>query len=211
MRCQEYRRKLENMKTLKGRIAIVGGASRGAGRGIALALGDAGATVYIAARTTRSGPKPSHGAPGTVEDTAEQVTARGGVGIAAATDLSNEEQVAALFARVEKEQGRLDLLANSAWAGDVMGEWSRRFWNLSPHLFRETMETVATYWWSSVYAARTMARQKHGLIVHVTDNLWDDPHADRAQILYDTGHEALNRLIAAMSRDARKGDSAWWE
>jgi NAD(P)-dependent dehydrogenase (short-subunit alcohol dehydrogenase family) len=204
MRCQEYRRILAIMQTLKGRIAIVGGASRGAGRGIALALGDAGATVYIAARTTRAGPKPSHGAAGTVEDTAEAVTARGGVGIPAPTDLSNEDQVAALFQRVEKEQGGLDLLANSAWAGDVMAEWSRRFWNLSPNLYRETIETVGTYWQSSVYAARIMARQKRGLIVHVTDNSYEDPHAERGQILHDMGHEALNRLIAAMSRDAKK-------
>src|SRR5437016_8632264 len=79
-RCQELRRRVENMKTLHGKIAIVGGASRGAGRGIALALGDAGATVYVAARTTRESPKPSHGVPGTVEDTAEEVTRRGGVG-----------------------------------------------------------------------------------------------------------------------------------
>src|SRR5262249_5945283 len=119
------------MKTLQGKVAIVGGASRGAGRGIALALGDAGATVYIAARTKRDGPKPADGAPGTVEDTAEQVTARGGTGIAAATDLSDERQVAALFERVEREQGRLDLLANSAWAGNFINEWSRKYWDLS--------------------------------------------------------------------------------
>ena len=199
---------LETMKSLKGNVAIVGGASRGAGRGIALALGDAGATVYIAARTTRGGPKPPHGAPGTVEDTAEQVTARGGVGIAAPTDLSDERQVAALFERVEKERGRLDLLTNSAWAADFMSEWSRRFWDLSPSLFRETMETIATYWWTSVYAARIMARQKSGLIVYLTDNLYEDPHASREQVLHDMGHEALNRLIARMAPDAKKGDFA---
>jgi NAD(P)-dependent dehydrogenase (short-subunit alcohol dehydrogenase family) len=189
------------MKSLKGRIAIVGGASRGAGRGIALALGDAGATVYVAARTTREGPKE---VPGTVEDTAEEVTRRGGVGIAAAADLNDQAQVAALFARVEKERGRLDLLVNSAWDGNVMPEWSRRYWNLSDHLFLETHASVATYWWTSVHAARIMARQKSGLIVHVTDNSYEDPHALRGQILYDMGHEALNRLIACMSRDAKK-------
>jgi NAD(P)-dependent dehydrogenase (short-subunit alcohol dehydrogenase family) len=208
MRCHDWRRTLEAMKTLQGKIAVVGGASRGAGRGIALALGEAGATVYVAARTTRGGPKPSDGAPGTVEDTAEQVTARGGVGMAAAADLSDEAQVAALFGRVEREQGRLDLLANSAWAGNIMSQWGRRFWNLTPGLFAEALDTLATYCWTSIYAARLMARQKHGLIVHVTDNFFPDPHADRGQILWDFAHEGLNRLIAAMARDAGKAKFA---
>src|ERR1043165_6533241 len=91
------------MKHLEGKIAIIAGGSRGAGRGIALALGEAGATVYVAARTSRSGPPNS--VPGTVEDTAEEVTARGGVGVAVRADLSKEDEVAALFARVENEQG----------------------------------------------------------------------------------------------------------
>jgi NAD(P)-dependent dehydrogenase (short-subunit alcohol dehydrogenase family) len=192
------------MKTLEGRIAIVGGASRGAGRGIALALGDAGTTVYVAARTRRGGPRPSDGAPGTVEDTAEEVTRRGGIGIAAPADLSDEAQVAALFERV----GRIDLVVNSAWAGNVVDSWHKRFWNLDSDLYRDTARSVDSYWWMSVYAARVMARQKHGLIVHVTDNLYPDPHADREQVLYDLGHEALNRLITCMSRDAQKGGFA---
>jgi NAD(P)-dependent dehydrogenase (short-subunit alcohol dehydrogenase family) len=196
------------MKTLHGKIAVVGGASRGAGRGIALALGDKGATVYVAARTSREGPKPADGAAGTVEDTAEQVTQRGGIGIAAATDLSDERQVAALFGRVEREQGRLDVLANSAWAGNVVDSWHKRFWDLESGLWRETAGSVDACWWTSVHAARIMRRQKHGLIVHVTDNPYPDPHADRGQVLYDVGHEALNRLIACMSRDAKKAGFA---
>src|SRR5689334_10260407 len=122
------------MKTLCERIAIVGGASRGAGRGIALALGDAGATVYVAARTCRDGSKPSDGAPGTVEDTADEVTRRGGIGIPAAADLSDERQVAELFERVRREQGRLDLLVNSAWAGNLVDSWNKRFWDLDSGL-----------------------------------------------------------------------------
>jgi len=196
------------MKTLHGKIAIVGGASRGAGRGIALVLGEAGATVYVAARTSRNGPKPSDGAPGTIEETAEEVTRRGGVGIALRADLSDEAQVKDLFARVEREQGRLDLLANAAWAGNLIDSWSKRFWNLDSSLYRETAGSVDTYWWTSVYAARMMSRQKHGLIVYVTDNFFPDPHADRGQVLYDLGHEALNRLIVCMSRDAKKGGFA---
>src|SRR4051795_12119167 len=112
------------MQTLKGKIAIVGGGSRGAGRGIAVALGDAGATVYLAARTARGGPKPGDGAPGTVEETAEAVTARGGFGIPVRADLSNEDDVARLFRRVEEEHGRLDVLASSVWGPNFMDVWS---------------------------------------------------------------------------------------
>src|SRR3954471_16044482 len=130
------------MQTLEGNIAIVGGASRGAGRGIALALGDAGATVYVAARTARGGPKPSDNAPGTAEDTAEEVTSRGGIGIPVKTDLSNEVEVAALFSRVREEHGHVDVLANSAWGPNFMEVGSKPFWDLGPALWRETQETV---------------------------------------------------------------------
>jgi NAD(P)-dependent dehydrogenase (short-subunit alcohol dehydrogenase family) len=192
------------MKPLESKIAIVAGASRGAGRGIALALGDAGATVYIAARTSREGPKPFDNVSGTVEDTAEQVTARGGHGIALRADLSDEQQVAALFDRVERAHGRIDVLANSAWGAQFMPEWSRPFWDLSAGVWRETLEAIAVCWLTSVYAARIMQRQEHGLIVHVTDNLNPDPSAYRGQILHDLGHESINRLIGGMSGELRK-------
>lgn len=192
------------MKPLTGKIAIAAGASRGAGRGIALALGEAGATVYIAARTSRRGPKPADNAPGTVEDTAAEVTARGGQGIAVRTDVSDVKQVAALFHRVEAEQGHLDILAHSAWGVNFMPVWSKPFWELSPEIWRETLQTVNAYWLTSVYAARIMTKQRRGLIVHVTDNLHPDPSAYRGQILHDLGHECVNRLVQAMSGETRK-------
>ena len=103
------------MANLKGRVTVVAGASRGAGKGIALALGDAGATVYVASRTSTRGPRPTDGAPGTIEETAEAVTARGGTGIPVQVDCTSDDQVAELFARIEKEQGRLDVVANAVW------------------------------------------------------------------------------------------------
>ncbi len=196
------------MKTLTGKVAIAGGGSRGAGRGIALALGDAGATVYVAARSARGGPPPADGAPGTVEDTAEEVTARGGIGIPARTDLSDYQQVEALFRRVEEEQGRVDVVANSAWAANVMNVWSKPFWELTPCLWRETQETIGACWLTSVYAAKMMTKQRSGLIVHVTDNFPDDPSQWRGQILHDVGHETVNRLIAGMAKGAKKHNVA---
>jgi NAD(P)-dependent dehydrogenase (short-subunit alcohol dehydrogenase family) len=196
------------MKSLQGKIAVVAGASRGAGRGIALALGDAGATVYAVARTSRQGPPPADNAPGTVEDTAKQVTARGGQGISVCADLGDEEQARALFRRVADEHGRLDVLANSAWGVNFMAEWSKRFWELSPSLWRDTLGTLNAVWLTSVYAARLMLDQGGGLIVHITDNLYPDPSAYRGQILHDAGHESMNRLIAAMSLDGKKANIA---
>jgi len=196
------------MKPLKDKVAVVAGSSRGAGRGIALALGEAGATVYVAARTSRKGPKPGDGAPGTVEDTAQEVTARGGKGIPVRSDLSDEKQVAALFSRVEKDHGRLDLLANSAWSANFMAVWHKRLWDLSPAIWRETMETMSVYWLTSVHAARIMTKQRRGLIIHVTDNLHPDPSGHRGQILHDLGHEFINRLVMDLSLAAKKSKIA---
>jgi NAD(P)-dependent dehydrogenase (short-subunit alcohol dehydrogenase family) len=112
---------------LKNCVAVVTGASRGAGKAIAMALGAAGATVYVTGRSTRSHPAQTYGqllalsklpaVPGSIDDTAEQVTRLGGRGIAVPCDHTREEDVAHLFARVQKEQGRLDLLVNNAWGG----------------------------------------------------------------------------------------------
>jgi len=196
------------MKPLQGKIAVVAGSSRGAGRGIALALGDAGATVYVAARTSRHGPKPADGAPGTVEDTAEEVCARGGQGIPVRADLGNDEDAAALFRRVEEEQGRLDLMADSAWGANAMAEWSKPFWELSAGVWRDTAATINAAWLTSVHAARIMVKQRRGLIIHVTDNLHPDTSAYRGQILWDLGHEFQNRLVADMSRELKKSKVA---
>src|SRR5688572_25907123 len=112
---------------LRGRVAVVTGASRGAGRGIALELGAAGATVYVTGRSTRGEPARGYerilaesemeALPGTIDDTADEVTRLGGTGIAVRVDHTQEDEVRALFARVEREQGRLDLLVNNAWGG----------------------------------------------------------------------------------------------
>jgi NAD(P)-dependent dehydrogenase (short-subunit alcohol dehydrogenase family) len=208
------------MNSLKGQVVLVAGGSRGAGRGIALACGEGGATVYVAARTSTDGPKPADGAPGTVEDTAAEVTARGGKGMPVRVDLSDEQQVSALFRRIERDCGRLDVVANSAWGPNIIHHWSTPFWQLSPELWTETLNTIGVCWLTSVHALRLMVKAKHGLIAHVTDNYYmpdDDissagPHPNssawRGQILHDLGHECINRLVFGMSRYTKKHNVA---
>ncbi|MGA9378778.1 MAG: SDR family NAD(P)-dependent oxidoreductase, partial [Phormidium sp.] len=104
------------MSTLKGKVAVVTGASRGGGRGIALALGAAGATVYITGRSTKN-QATTDNLPGTIDETAESVTLRGGVGIPVRCDHTIDAEVEALFTKVKTEQGHLDLLVNNAWGG----------------------------------------------------------------------------------------------
>ncbi|MGD1092738.1 MAG: SDR family NAD(P)-dependent oxidoreductase [Bryobacteraceae bacterium] len=193
-------------KMLDGKVAVVAGSSRGAGRGIALALGDAGATVYVAARTSRNGPSPYDNAPGTVEDTAEKVTARGGKGIPVCCDLSDEKQVAALFERVEADHGAPDVFVNSAWSVNFMAVWSKPFWELESDIWRGTLATISTYWLGSVYAARLMAKKRRGLIVHVTDNQHKEPSAYRGQVLHDMAHECINRLVTGMSLQGKSSN-----
>ena len=106
---------MEN-RPLSGKVALVTGASRGIGRGIARGLGEAGATVYVTGRTVTEGEAPSR-LPGTVQATAEQVTHLGGTGVAVRMDARDDDQIAAVIARIEVERGRLDILVNSTWGG----------------------------------------------------------------------------------------------
>jgi NAD(P)-dependent dehydrogenase (short-subunit alcohol dehydrogenase family) len=188
---------LARMKPLTGKIAIVAGASRGAGRGIALALGSAGATVYVAARTSKTKPAKF---PGSIEETADEVTARGGVGIPFQADLGAEPQTAALFERVNKDHDRLDILASAVWYDNVAEDWSKKFWNTRPELWHSTMQTMTAHFLLGVHAARLMAPRKAGLIAFVTDNV-PDLNSYHGQMMWDVGHHAINRLILGMSHE----------
>src|SRR5215467_12104589 len=111
-------------RPLANRIALVAGATRGTGRGIALGLGEAGATVYCSGRSVRGHPA-TPGRPETIEETAELVTERGGHGIAVQTDHTVPAQVEALIEQIRREAGRLDILVNDVWGGDDLTEWGR--------------------------------------------------------------------------------------
>lgn len=193
-------------RKLAGKVAVVAGASRGAGRGIALTLGDAGATVYIAARTTRGGTQPPDGAPGTIEDTAEEVTARGGYGIAVRTDCTDEKAVASLFDRIQREQGRIDVLASSIFDGiGFMRGWGKPFWKQPVTDWREGMTGAHAVYLTAHYAAKMMASQRSGLIVGVTDMILEDgPRGYAGHLMTDLGHECINRLLFDISHELKK-------
>lgn len=194
------------MNRLASKIAVVAGASRGAGRGIAVSLGGEGATVYVTGRTTRTSGPPNDGAPGTIDDTADTVTERGGHGIPVQVDHTNHNQVAALFERISQEQGRLDLLVNAVWGGNEIHSqlgWGKPFWEQPDEGWQRMMQAGAyAYLLNSQCAARLM--KGPGLIVHITDGIGDY----RGQIHWDLAHEAINRMALGMSEDGKQKDIA---
>jgi len=116
---------------LRGQVALVAGATRGCGRGIAVELGAAGATVYCTGRTTRERRSPMNRSE-TIEETADLVDAAGGSGVPMRVDHTEPAQVQSLIARIRKEQdGRLDILVNDVWGGDDLTAWGKRFWEQS--------------------------------------------------------------------------------
>lgn len=189
-------------RPLTGSVAIVAGATRGAGRGIAVALGEAGATVYCTGRSTRGAPSPLR-RPETIEETAELVTAAGGEGIPVRCDHTVEGDVAALVARVAAEQhGRLDLLVNDVWGGDSAGDW---LWKPLHETDVEAgwalvRQAVFSHMLTSRHAAPLLIARRRGLIVEVTDG---DTLAYRGSIFYDLIKSSVMRLAFAMSVELR--------
>jgi NAD(P)-dependent dehydrogenase (short-subunit alcohol dehydrogenase family) len=153
------------MGTLTGKVAVVTGASRGIGKGIALALGELGATVYVTGRSVTPGAGPL---PGTVGETAAEISRRGGTGIAVQVDHADDERVAALFQRVGQEQGRLDLLVNNAFAlPDDLIE-PKPFWEKPLSNWQMVDVGVRSNFVAAWHAARIMTPQRSGLIVAIS-------------------------------------------
>jgi NAD(P)-dependent dehydrogenase (short-subunit alcohol dehydrogenase family) len=196
---------------LKGKIAVVAGASRGCGRGIAVALGEQGATVYVTGRTIRGGPPPVDGISGTIEDTAEEVTRRGGGGIPVQVDHIDAGQCHALFDRVHAEQRRLDILACAVWGGNerfMDPIWKQPFWNLPAGFWDDFMGAgPQAFWLAAREAARLMSEQSAGLIVAISEPMLD-PAKLNGSVQFDLfehlPHYALNRLVVSLAPDARK-------
>lgn len=158
------------MTPLTGKVAVVAGSTRGAGRGIAVSLGEAGATVYCTGRSTRENPS-SMNRPETIEETAEMVTARGGKGIAVRVDHLVESEVKALFERVQEEQnGQLDILVNDIWGSESKIEWGVPFWENNVQTSIQILQSALhTHMITSRYGVPLMVAQGKGLIVEITD------------------------------------------
>jgi NAD(P)-dependent dehydrogenase (short-subunit alcohol dehydrogenase family) len=184
------------------RVALVAGATRGAGRGTAVALGEAGATVYCTGRTTREQRSESD-RPETIEETAEQVTAAGGTGVAVRVDHLDPAAVADLVRRIDAEQGRLDVLVNDVWGGDKFIEWSTPVWehDLSAGL-RMLHRAVDTHLITSHAALPLLIRNPGGLVVEMTDGTaeYNASHY-RVNTFYDLAKVAVTRLAFAQSHD----------
>jgi NAD(P)-dependent dehydrogenase (short-subunit alcohol dehydrogenase family) len=164
-------------------------------------LGEAGATVYCTGRSVRGRPASGSQRPETIEETAERVTAHGGTGIAVQVDHGVEAQVQALFARVQAEQGRLDILVNDVWGGDELTEWGKPFWelDLAKGLLMQ-QRAVHTHIITARYGAPLLVAQRGGLLVEITDG--DSPRY-RDNLFYDLAKASVIRLAYGMAQELR--------
>jgi NAD(P)-dependent dehydrogenase (short-subunit alcohol dehydrogenase family) len=182
-------------KPLKGKIALVAGATRGAGRGIAVELGAAGATVYCTGRSVRG---QTTGQPETIDDTAELVTKAGGKGIAVRVDHTKPAEVEALIARINKEQNsHLDIVVNDIWGGDELAQWGVPFWahDLDNGL-KMLDRAINTHIITSHYAAPLLVKRKQGIIFEITDGKTYDY---RGTFFYDLVKITVMRMAKTMA------------
>ncbi|MEH0548731.1 SDR family oxidoreductase [Streptomyces sp. B21-105] len=187
---------------LEGRVALVAGATRGAGRGIAVELGAAGATVYVTGRTTRDR-RSEYDRAETVEDTADLVTEAGGRGVAVPTDHLDQAQVRALVERIADEQGRLDVLVNDIWGGEKLFEWDTPVWehdlDNGLRLLRLAVETHAV---TSHHALPLLLRTPGGLVVEMTDGTAEyNRDTYRVNFFYDLAKASVLRMAFALAHE----------
>ncbi|MDR8409707.1 SDR family oxidoreductase [Nonomuraea sp. 3-1Str] len=190
--------------TLKGKVALVAGGTRGAGRGIAVELGAAGATVYVTGRTTRS-ERSEYDRPETIEETAELVSEAGGHGIAVQVDHLDHARVRGLVERIDREQGRLDVLVNDVWGGERLAQWETPLWehDLDGGL-RLLRLAVDTHIVTSHYALPLLTRTPGGLVVEMTDGTKEYNDGNyRISVFYDLAKTAVIRLAYAQAHELK--------
>jgi len=189
---------------LKGKVALVAGATRGAGRGIAVELGAAGATVYCTGRTTRKQTSEMN-RPETIEETAEIVQQAGGEGIAVQVDHLDPAQVNALVARIEREQNRLDILVNDVWGADFLIEWNVPVWEHSLERgLRMLRLAIDTHIITSHFALPLLIKNPGGLLVEVTDGTAEYNDVKyRLSLFYDLSKTSVIRMAWALAEELR--------
>ncbi len=189
-------------RPLEDRVALVAGATRGAGRGTAVALGEAGATVYCTGRSTRAG-RSEYDRPETIEDTAELVDAAGGNGIAIAVDHLERAEVDALVQRIDADHGRLDVLVNDIWGAEKLVEWDTPVWehDLDAGL-RVLRLAIETHVVTSHFALALLARRPGGLVVEMTDGTraYNDANY-RVNTFYDLAKASALRLAFTQAKE----------
>lgn len=194
------------MPPLSGQVALVTGASRGVGKGIALGLGEAGATVYVTGRTEQAG-QAAVALPGTIHETAAEVTRLGGRGMAVRCDHTDDEQVRALFDRIQTEPGRLDILVNNVWGGyehfnDGTEFWNEKgFWESPLSRWDKSFQAgVRAHYVAGVLAAPLMIAQGGGLIVNIS---FFAAQRDDRGVAYAAAKAADDRMASAMAHELR--------
>jgi len=192
----------DHYKPLKGKIALVAGGTRGAGRGIAVELGAAGATVYVTGRTTNN-QRSEYNRPETIEETAELVNEAGGKGIAIQVDHLQHDQVKRLAERIESEHGRLDILVNDIWGGENLIEWNVPVWQHSLenglHMLRLAVDTHIV---TSHYLLPLLIQSQNGLLVEMTDGTTEYNERNyRLSLFYDLAKTSVNRMAWGLSKE----------
>jgi NAD(P)-dependent dehydrogenase (short-subunit alcohol dehydrogenase family) len=192
-----------NTISLAGKVALVAGATRGAGRGIAVQLGAAGAIVYVTGRTTRS-TRSEMNRPETIEETAALVDQAGGRGIAVRVDHLVPDEVRALVRRIDEEQGALHVLVNDIWGATTM-EWNKSVWESSLEIGLSTLRrAVDTHAITSHFAIPLLVRKPGGLVVEVTDgtDAYNATHY-RVSFFYDLAKASVNRMAFALAHELK--------
>lgn len=191
-------------RRLEGKVALVAGATRGAGRGIAIELAAAGATVYCTGRSTHARAS-EMGRPETIEETAALIQREGGKGIAVQVDHLKPEQVQQLVERIQREQGRLDILVNDIWGADFLAEWNVPVWEHSLEKgLRMLRLAIDTHIITSHFALALLIRNPGGLVVEVTDGTseYNDEHY-RLSLFYDLAKSSVIRMAWSLAHELK--------
>ena len=188
-------------KPLKDKVALVAGATRGCGRAIAVQLGAAGATVYATGRTTKQ-TRSEMDRPETIEETAHLIDEAGGRGIAVAVDHLVPDQVRTLIERIDREQGRLDILVNDVWGGDPFSQWDTPLWEQDLGKGLHLLDVgLHSHIITSHYALALMVRRPGGVVIEITDGTNEFNAEYRGEFFYDLAKVSVNRIALAQAKE----------